>query len=433
MGFLMQSGYISYKYFKYETTTKVTIETKALIRPPTTTFCARYIDLMDARRLRKEKGIRIKQLPTGRKSRNASRKYTATDVHYRQSYLLTVKDIFDYTPATADTLKDCRVRDMNNIRGVTNHTVAGCYSLFNVTKFYMQAFICYNFNPSEAISSFSIEEISHSYRFEMATYGLYLPRKFFLSRTIYLMLGPEKYPHVSRSYGAYMRTMLHLKMITYANDYLIQNKVTSINLLPPPYDSMCFVDHDYSLAAECLIEKMRSKRMDRVPNTEIIRQAYDVRHVLWNDDTNLTMRLLLDESYQECQFITERQKCRYSFSETQVAMAANPDFQGQLRLRAMGPHAPNVLVTSHAQFGASEFFIYVFSCAGIWLGISIVHFNPLLLVAVMLKKAKQYQKHKQLWSWVKVRPTQVVYFEAGRMAFGVADKKMANKSNKLTK
>lgn len=400
IGFATQCSLIASDYFAYHTSTKVTIETKAMNRAPTVTFCARYIDLMDSERLFREKKIRIKT----EKSVNE----TIHDIHYKQSGKLTVKDLFEYTPPVSDAMKNCRTRDAHNYRTIGTQTLAQCFERFNISKFYMQSFMCYNFRPVPSFGSFSITEIANSYNFEMAVYALYLPRTFASPRVVFMTLSPEDFPYVSRSYGAYLRTKLNSDMRDFANDFLVQNKISEVHLQPPPYDTMCVEEVDFEAKTQCLIRKMRERGMHRVPNTEIIRFAYDLHHVLWNDETNKTTKGMIDACYADCESVGKREKCRYSFAETEVSMAGGPDFADQLRLRVMGPSGPNVLVLSHPQFKASEFFLYIFSSAGIWFGISILHFNPLLFVRWMWRRHETYNKNKRE-AWTLIRPHHQVF------------------------
>lgn len=374
---MMQVAFIGYDYFSYRTTTKVEIITEVFNRAPTITFCARYIEMMDEKEALKEKGVRI--LKFGAKGKSIH------DLHYKQATNLTIRDIFKYTLPTDRLLVRCSVRKQGNVRMVLPMSHNKCQKSFKVTKFYMQSFVCYNFRPNESIGSFSINEIAHSYNYEMAVYSIYLPIKFTRSPILFLVLSPEDIPYVSRSYGAYLRTKLSRDMRA-ANDFMIQNKITDVIMLPPPYDSRCTPDYDFAGKTKCLIRAMEKRKLDRVPNSEIVLKDFDLHHVLWSDELNQTIKKQIDECYADCESISRQANCSYSFAETQVSMVEGPDFSGTVRLRIMGPQAPNVQITYHPKFKTSEFLLYVLTCGGIWLEMSVVRMNPLLLLHYLNKR-----------------------------------------------
>ena len=383
IGCMIHITIISCDYFSYGTTTKVEIEIKAMNKAPTTTFCARYIDLINQKRIQKKQGIKILKMGTPN--------MTEHDINYKQSSKLTVRDIFDNTPPADRLMLSCVIREKGDYRKMGRSNLKQCRKSFIVRKFYMQSFMCYNFYPTDLIGSFSITTIAHSYNFEKAIYAIYLPRILAESSAQFIMSSPEEIPHLSRSYGSYHRKDW-TRNASAANDFHIQNKVTKVRLLPSPYDSRCIPNYDYSAKARCLIQSMKRRGVNRIPNTEIILQGYDFHHVLWSDEDNVTMKEMIDQCYADCLSITEHENCSYSFSETQVTMTRGADFNGRLRLRVMGPQAPNILITYHSKFTIGQFFLYALSCAGIWLGVSLVHVNPLLMAHWLNRKASKQHK-----------------------------------------
>lgn len=379
---------LSTDYFAYKTTTKVMIQTKATNRAPTTTFCARYIDLIDAAKLMVEKNISIMT-----RGSPGSKGKTLHDIHYKQSGKLTLRDIFNYTPNTSNLMTRCTIREEGNFRSVGKSNLTQCEDSFTISKFYMQSFMCYNFRPKQCIGSFTINEIAHSYNHEMVIYTIFLPVMMARSPVLFIMLGPERIPYLSRAYGSYHRRMSQenaLKNTT--DDFMVQNKVISVELLPVPYDSRCIKDLEYSGMSKCLIMKLKEKGINRVPNTEIIVDPHDLSHVLYSDEENTTVRRLIDSCYLACKPIAEQESCSYSFAETTVTIVKKTDSGKDIRLRIMGSKAPNVRTTYHPRYRVTEFLLYAMSLAGIWLGISVVHLNPLLALYYLCGNSNKRKK-----------------------------------------
>lgn len=128
---------------------------------------------------------------------------------------------------------------------------------------------------------------------------------------------------------------------------------------------------------------MQSKGLARVPNTEIITYPYDFPHVLFSDDDNVTFRRIADKVYKECYRRFSQSRCRYSITETEVKVISDKRNDKSLRVRVMGPRGPNTLVHSEPAFLLSEYLLYVCSCFGIWLGISVLRLNPITLMSVV--------------------------------------------------
>ena len=385
IGLLAHVFLISRRYFAFETSTKVIIDTDCPIEAPTLSFCIRYMDLMNATALLERFDITINgTTPTFEK-------------YYKQSGKLKLTDIFDNTPTGEEIVDSCMIRKANQNRRVLRSTKdkQTCFNFFNITKYYMQSFMCYRFMAANASIAFSLHELAHSYNYEYSIYAIRLLEELAHVESVLLILNYGPFPYLSRSFGALRKTKFTENSNERPNEYFVQTKVTEVRLQPPPYDTACDPDFDQSSKSECIINGMQEQGLGRVPNTEIIRRPYDLPHVLYNDDDNETFRNIANKVYTDCYEKFKQSKCNYSIAATDVRMRADDRKYNSLRVRVMGPRGPNTHVNSEPAFPLSEYLLYVSSCFGIWLGISVNRFNPIALLSVLKQRSNCKRIHLQ--------------------------------------
>jgi hypothetical protein len=375
---------ISRRYFAYETSTKVIIDLECPIEAPTLSFCVRYMDLMNNTMLQQEFNITVNETTP------------VFDKYYKQSGNLKVSDIFSKTPAGEEIVDNCMIRKSGQNRRVHRSTQGSdkCFDIFNVTKFYMQSFMCYRFMPATNTSvKFSTQELAHSYNYEYSIYAIRVREELAHADAVLVILNYGPYPYLSRSFGALRKTRFTENSDERPNEYFVQTKVTEISLQPPPYDTGCDPDFDQASRSECIIKGMQD--LDRVPNTEIVTRPYDLPHVLYNDDDNQTFMQVADKIYETCYNRFQQKRCNYSIAATDLRMRADSRQSRSLRIRVMGPRSPNTHVISEPAFDLSDFLLYVSSCFGIWLGVSVNRFNPITLLGIWKETKSKKRVYQQ--------------------------------------
>lgn len=376
IGLLTHVFVISRRYFSYETSTKVIIDTDCGIKVPTLSFCVRYMDLMDPLVLQRKFNITLTDSTT------------TFDKYFGQTGKLTVADILSLTPSGRQVVINCMMRPVNQNRRVIHSRTRqeDCFSLFDIQKFYMQSFVCYRFRPTNQSEDLTMDELSHSYNYEFVIYALRLMESLAHTEYAFLILSYDSFPFLSRSFGSLRKTRVTEDSEQRPNSYIVQHKVTDIQLQAPPYDTNCDPDYDPSFKSECIIRLMQTRGLNRVPNTEIVTRPYDLPHVQHNDDDNRTFRAIADQIYAECEAKYYRNRCSYRIAETAVRMEGEEKKEKSLRIRVMGPRGPNTHIQSEPGFPLSEYLLYVFSCFGIWFGISVNRFNPIPLFAFFTQR-----------------------------------------------
>lgn len=393
-GLVFQVVSICMRYFRYPVRTKVSLNLGSYSSAPTTTFCGRYWELLDNHRLLQERSIQIWD------------QVNETKQFLRSSELskVTVKDIMDYTPPAEKMLRGCRMREVSRKRNVGFQSLGKCLKAFNIRKFVMQSYICYNFEPRESFGKFFTQEISQSYDFELNLYVLRLSSQL-ISSSNFVVVGPESYPYISRYFGTYI---VNRKNRDPAVDILIENKPRKTVLQPPPYETMCSETKEISDDRDCLIQALSERGVDRVPMTEILTEPYTRPPVLEEDELNKTRKALIDDAYKVCNDLIFQTKCEISFAETHVTVDRGSIFGGSIILRVMGPNVAFEDVMTEPGFEFPEFFLQICSSAGVWLGLSISHLNLFHFLHWIWKRYSGSNRAKD-GDWVRVRPQQQVF------------------------
>lgn len=243
-GFLYQVSLVSEHYFKYETVTQVHQTPRDSLRPGNIVFCPRYLDIVDKDRVFNETGIQLRRI------------VDSTD-SYEMEGLLTVEQVYNYTPAAETAMSGCALRGPNN--RIVSYKGKECQDLWNVTKFFTQEYMCYlmilkdrKYVPLYDITTSSVGQYIVSV--------VYMSDEFASAEFGTAVMAKNTVPTVSRHYSR----SFHIRNLS--DGTLRTNRVNmrakfQVSLrLEKPYDTMC-VNVSYKVpifcVKECLIAKYK--------------------------------------------------------------------------------------------------------------------------------------------------------------------------------
>ena len=131
LGLVYQIEEIVSIYLEFRTIAEITISVPSDIEPPDLSVCFRYADIIDVTQLNAAHNVTLK---------SDRRNY----INPIQS-LVTIKDIFMYTPGEDNVFRKCSSRPPHDYN-LNEYNGSDCYTSFNVSKFVMQEFVCYRFS-----------------------------------------------------------------------------------------------------------------------------------------------------------------------------------------------------------------------------------------------------------------------------------------------
>ena len=376
IGLTIQVVNILAAYFKYETTSRTSMGVENVLPMPAISVCILYTDILD--RSESAKYSINSRVPVGQQEINSDQNK------------LTVGDIFSLTPKYNETLQYCKIR-VNDSYSIATLSSSSCYDIFHVNRYYMQELMCYEFR-SKNIHNYRLTRASHSLNYNRVIWEVFLDKKFYSANELTLIaqiptqeavssLAQRSLPLYSRNFAQSMFRMGDAKKAILAfNVFHVTHEWNRIFLKPPPYDTDC---NPYLGKYDCIRQCMQEKllRINRVPFTEIttedalpsVGHLFPVRPIDL-EDSKMEQYVYDSESY--CEKKCQRLPCRLFFSKTSVNAFLDERFNYSSRIRATSPASPTVDVTSVANFDLYQLVIYICSCFGVWLGVSVMSLDP---------------------------------------------------------
>lgn len=351
---------ISSSYFRYATITSFSTrdgkEQETINNMvPNLALCMRYTDILDYDRLHRLTGKRF------------SRSEAFPKRAHIQSQL-TLRQLFDLTPAADSTLSACYYRSDDGFL-FDLHYRSVCQQIFSIERFYVNQFMCYLFRPDSRFDfPLSIAKktlLSPSLYYGVRLSNLFWGMDFFIASVFY-----NDYPFVSLHYAPGMRRMeVFAASIPYYRAatftyYWIQNE-----LLPVPYDTACM--NTQACSDDCW-DRMESM-IDRVSYFRIVPENkydhMDRQHVNYNDLMNGTKRNMIASEMKRCRSLCSGSWCSYSYTVTELQASRRAHLPNEsMSVYVQSERMPGVFAIAMPKIDLMAFLIYLSSCLEIWLG-----------------------------------------------------------------
>lgn len=392
-GCLVQVINISHDYFRYGTTTKTTISYPEYVLPPNISFCSRIGEVVDIEKAHQLHNITFNGVDD--------------QFHLEVFTKLTLSQIFNLVPVANETLLSCRLREPGQY---FSHSEERCSRYFSVSRYFMQNSICYlyAFTPE---GLYDFESVSQADIDRGRIYSLHLSyERFKRVKYLTIIVHASPLPTDSRYFSA--RT---LRKIFSNENYSSQTGYTcsyvefTAELLPFPYDTSCGLNNGLlqtDCNQICLTEKAM-RTFNRIPFNWLITEAntsYLDNKLLANADfKNKTLQRLFTKIQHRC-----RDQCRisdcleYHFSTKLLDIDYQTDYM--IHVRVLLPLDPSVRVVFDAKFSTTDYIVFVMSCLGTWLGISMVHLDPIKLFGKQLRHRNRVQRRVVVHRWYYASP-----------------------------
>ena len=308
IGFLVQASQVVQTYLKFETTTLVSIDTSEKIISHTIAFCIRYTDIIDRKGLKKASGV---ELPV----------INYLDEALKVESVITIKQIFDHTPAPDHVLIDCSWRP-DEWTIIQKSGSAACHDAFTVRRLFTQEFMCYIIRERVNVS-LSLTAVTRSTFRKGVMLRVYLNASLSDASFVSPIVHRGWLPTRSRDHSPIVGNVAALReggKRTSRFDHLnLHYHDVDITRLPKPYDTECVPKPEELMEhcqRDCLIHAFAD--LNRVPGWHLLEQPYDLPPVSTNDAldpvTGPSVRRSVDKCYSKCHFMA----CVDGYTETRV-------------------------------------------------------------------------------------------------------------------
>lgn len=357
-------------YFEYDVTLDIAIRTPGFARNMSLHTCIRYTDILDYERIRKD---------------NSARNLSQSSSHRTMQHVLTIDEIFKYTPDTNDFMKSAKFRTQDSFK---MHQCSGlkCSSLFNVKKIVHSEYVCYSIQsvfPSTGrmvyqtiiatpSSGGEILRIILSTAFKATSIikifihdGTHLPYESFL-------LAPVRRRGFKRNTGNSLY-----------NSFVVSYALSVTDRLPPPYQDNCLSYRTSQLQSiqECVTKKVIEKYA-KIPFTVMLSQPVNKSMISLIDVINQTLSSQLISYQFQCELIYTRPDCSTCTWATNTIAQIDDEFM----IILMTSNSPVILVNSKKKMPFSEYLTLVTSTFSMWTGLAIVSFDPIKLFSNVRRK-----------------------------------------------
>lgn len=375
LGFAFQALQVCQMYFTFQTSTQIVFEDRDIMTVPSASFCYRYLDILNNESMQQD-GVSM-------------------NVKFYLSNL-TIMSIFKYTPNPEETLHSCGIRQASSAGRLMSSTLdkATCLNHFNVTKYYTQEFICYNYDMIN-YTSYSLDQVSHSTQYTFQIY--YLNMNFIDQKLMVVTLSTEKsLPLYSRTFGKHVWMRIYQSNVR-LDLASLEYRLNEVHLLEAPYDTRCRREGSQECKTKCLIE--RFKEVKRFPSTEMTIDPVALQHTTPGDDNDDQMRNFGNVVYSNCRSKCQREKCTISTCYTSVTPIYHTSQESHrdghtFRVQVKTPISASIIIRTVPKVTFIDFLIYILSSVGVWFGLSAASFNP---DRWMKRKDRQSLVHQQLF------------------------------------
>lgn len=299
------------------------------------------------------------------------RNYTSIE---RMKVNVSLNDVFRLAPKFSDFLLNCAVFMTNGT--YVKHPGSQCDQFFDYTRYFMDNQLCYMFDYKLG-GLYVMERIARES--EGSTYGLWLNTATFVNLTFFRVIIHDKgVPFTSRFYANYVPApgVVRGRGLTYQFSYAtIEHKK-----LPTPYDTDCLpgATGRFECVIRCVINTIK-KRFNRLttawPLTENNEFNFDYDLLLLYDSQLLQQSdvAMYEQLLMGCNGVCERDACEYQLSVTSMLTAFESD---TIEIWFQLPVAPTTRIEHTAYFVMNDYIIYIMSCLGTWLGVSVIALSP---------------------------------------------------------
>lgn len=372
MGMMYQLYLIICQYLEYGVVTHLSIDFDDMFKIPDMSVCIDYYDIMDLDAFNK-----IHEMDYTRNTSDPESQEIQLD---NIQMTATISDVLNLTPGTNETIKSCSIR-LDFWDAVIFNTTS-CYNRFDVTKYSFMDSICYKIHLNQ--DDPNRKYIKQIYYFSPSHQGMLwrivFGHMFHTTQRFKIMVHPSTVlpfveatsdPYQFRVYDTVMNRSIY-------SNYLVSANRFETTRLKPPYITDCrdYVrdgyQDSYGCRESCILDKITQRKLNRIPFAVRTTHNYNWTRINRFDTFDASMMTQMNRDYIACYAKCHREDC---FSESyRVTVTANP--YDHFQVTYMTPTSISIQIMYSAFMNPIDFFTYIMSALGTWLGISVMGLNP---------------------------------------------------------
>ena len=381
IGLIVHVSIITIGYLRYETRTSLNLSLPTTTHSQALSVCFKLIELLDQDWVEKKYGHRLTH------GKLVDREKSADQLQRD----ITMREIFDRTPSVDEAYGMVYIRDNDTYGVELVRDRKSMTKYFEIYRYITQDYICYRVQTRDRLV-YNYEIMAKS-RWMGMVYAFGFSREI-ATRASFLMPvihGANDIPMSSILYSPQSDFSMSENLSVFR---VVSQKIAK-QYLPHPYETDCF---DYKgkdrerLMNECLV-LMTINRLGFIPFSEIkslpLFPNYGHLKIKHQSDfaTNRTLWSQMKQIKSHCDRLYPKVECKTSFFTTFIVGRHN--WGDGLVFRVGQPTSPTIVVTYHPNQDFYTFFLFTLSCFGVWLGWSLMDFDPSTLVERFRTRSRQ--------------------------------------------
>lgn len=323
-------------------------------------FCPRYIDLLDYDRVFNETGVKLRRIKSYKDRRGTEG-------------LLTIKQIFDYTPSESETVAKCVIRDQRTYKMV-EYNQTECFKRLIITKYFTQQYMCY-FLVIKDRSLMRMEAITKSTIGAYMVWEIFFTERFATVEHAMAVTSQTTIPTISRHYSSTFNIRNLTTGELQSNVISMRSRAITITTLPKPYDTAC-LDINFNVPIFCHLKCLSDQyvKFGRAPATELIEEKLELKPLADRDLKNKSLDEKVEKIKKECRKKCSVNACNAKYGFTLVQLSRDPNYV--LSMSELTPLYLDFLASAKPGMVMVEYFSFLMSCFGAWFGMSFLTLDP---------------------------------------------------------
>lgn len=341
-------------YFQYHTTTRTTTFEQEILKEMSLSICITYADVFDYHALKSSKNIDMTN-------------WNREEKHDKLQDIVTVRDIFDFTPSSRQLISSCHMRPKSTRIRIDSNESSICYEHFIVKRYYTQEFICYIVMPKRNKIPYSTYSTTVDSPGEIYQIGINES----ISNSVHYLK-----PIVHRGNNGFMSKKFAAvtKISSQKERFNLKYSTNIIHYLGYPYDNFfCSSEEEaYQTCIEYCSNNRSIKRYNKVVHDLNLMKHYDYKHISRSDildqETSHDIDTIISYCFREC----KNRDCNLEYTMTDHTDRMSSNY---LAFRLNAPLVPFVDIQFYPNLKFLDLFVYVMGAIGAWFGFAFIHID----------------------------------------------------------